>query len=68
MKTYFGYTGYQILEMKGCPIKLPHSKSMTSAKIDYEYMQKQIFDWYKNNYKLRMINFFERYFQLLKLF
>ena len=57
-KHFFGKTAYDILAMRGCPIKLPHATSMTQARIDYEHRQDAIMDWYKSQYLLRMKNFF----------
>lgn len=41
-----GLTAYDILAMPECPIKLPTARSMTQAAIDYNSIEKRVFEWY----------------------
>lgn len=45
-----GLSAYDILNKfdKDCPIKLPHARSMTQAKIDYEHREQAIISWYES--------------------
>lgn len=54
-KTIDGLTAHDIYHMDGCPVKLCHSKSMTSARIDWEHTTTpKLFEWYKKN-RLKLI-------------
>lgn len=53
MKTVDGLSGYDILKMPQCPIKLPTARSMTQARIDFEHLEDSIFEWYKSAIPIR---------------
>ena len=45
-----GMSAYNILnDYPKCPIRLPHARSMTQAKIDFEFREDDILKWYMNN-------------------
>lgn len=50
---------YDIINMNGCPIKLPSAKSMTQARIDYNFLKPAIKSWFLNNVPLRKRIFYK---------
>jgi hypothetical protein len=50
-----GKDAYEVLTLKNCPFKLPHARSMTQAKIDFENLEKRVIDWYNSIHTLQSI-------------
>jgi len=51
-KTFDGKTAYEVLDLcPECPIQMPHSRSMTSARIDYRSVAPGIVNWYNSTYQ-----------------
>lgn len=48
-----GKTGYDILNMEGCPIKLPKANSMTLAALDMQSLEPKLAEWYINQNKIK---------------
>lgn len=43
------YILYRILELPGCPIKLPKARSMSQAADDLHHLKESIIQWYTSS-------------------
>lgn len=44
------WNGYDILNLPGCPYRLPTARSMTQARMDYEKLLPDLYRWYEHTY------------------
>jgi len=51
-KTISDLEAYEILDMEGCPIKLPKARSMTQVRLDLQHLKPQLIEFRDKNKKL----------------